>query len=424
MNQRNNFSQFDIEKNGSSIVGRPITEGYTLDQVFGPIDNWLLQLGPYHLLYLPIQDRWLYWDWVHEAWQDTGHKAFEVEFHLDGDQVLAQPVKAKAYPAQDLAQRTFAQHSTPLPEEVHPIPEAPSSEVESTAVVHATAQVTAEPAPEPVVNVHPSTEPPLTPAREPIRIAPEVALPVPVEPATDSDEGKMQPLLYEVVHDAAEEQSPSAKGIEPVVAAEPSLGVVESAVVEDSKAVVPPLPSEPLPAVAFPVQAEKAAPPVSPPIPKEPLPPVAPSAGTAPLKQPAVQTGGQPASTSPGTEDHPVAPQPRRTADEFAATMLYKRPVVWELRVIEGLQAPIVYRLKPLTTIGRASDNVISLDDPMASRHHARLEWAGDFYLVTDLGSSNGTFVNDKKINAPTQLDEGSQLMVGQTRFIVQKREE
>jgi pSer/pThr/pTyr-binding forkhead associated (FHA) protein len=118
-----------------------------------------------------------------------------------------------------------------------------------------------------------------------------------------------------------------------------------------------------------------------------------------------------------------MQPPPQRKADEYAATMLYKRPVTWELRVVEGPQASIVYRLKPLTTIGRASDNIIAVDDPMASRHHTRLEWMGDNYLAIDLGSSNGTFVNEQRISAAVILEEGDLLVVGQTRFVVQKRE-
>ena len=60
---------------------------------------------------------------------------------------------------------------------------------------------------------------------------------------------------------------------------------------------------------------------------------------------------------------------------------------------------------KPLTTIGRDSDNDIQIDDSSASNEHARIQIEISEFLeghedifVEDLGSTNGTFVNDTKI--------------------------
>lgn len=65
--------------------------------------------------------------------------------------------------------------------------------------------------------------------------------------------------------------------------------------------------------------------------------------------------------------------------------------------------------------IGRAADNDIVLDDPLVSRHHARLAWDGDGLRVTDLGSSNGTRVNDREIDPkePNALAAGDVVGVG-----------
>lgn len=52
---------------------------------------------------------------------------------------------------------------------------------------------------------------------------------------------------------------------------------------------------------------------------------------------------------------------------------------------------------KGTTTIGRRSDNDIVLNDPSVSNQHARLNHE-DNYFLTDLRSSNGTFINGKKI--------------------------
>jgi ABC-type multidrug transport system ATPase subunit/pSer/pThr/pTyr-binding forkhead associated (FHA) protein len=66
------------------------------------------------------------------------------------------------------------------------------------------------------------------------------------------------------------------------------------------------------------------------------------------------------------------------------------------------------------TTVGRASENQIALSDPQVSRHHARLEWvAGNLQLI-DLGSANGTRLNDVEIEpkVPQALKDGDTIRI------------
>lgn len=56
-------------------------------------------------------------------------------------------------------------------------------------------------------------------------------------------------------------------------------------------------------------------------------------------------------------------------------------------------------------SIGRSADNDVVLTDSGISRHHARLEREKNTYLLTDLGSTNGTFVNDREISQVTLAD-------------------
>jgi ABC-type multidrug transport system ATPase subunit len=67
------------------------------------------------------------------------------------------------------------------------------------------------------------------------------------------------------------------------------------------------------------------------------------------------------------------------------------------------------------TSIGRAPDNDVVVDDPLVSRHHARLRWDGACLRVTDLGSSNGTRVNHEEIDprVPHPLAAGDVVRVG-----------
>ena len=68
-------------------------------------------------------------------------------------------------------------------------------------------------------------------------------------------------------------------------------------------------------------------------------------------------------------------------------------------------------------TIGRAPDNDFVLTDPLVSAHHARIEWSARGVLITDLGSTNGTFVGNTRINSylvtePTTVGIGSNFIV------------
>jgi hypothetical protein len=69
---------------------------------------------------------------------------------------------------------------------------------------------------------------------------------------------------------------------------------------------------------------------------------------------------------------------------------------------------------KPLMTIGRAEACDIGLfGDPQIERLHARLELDGDGFLVTDVGTPAGTYVNGRRIDGPTRLRSGDAIAVG-----------
>lgn len=71
------------------------------------------------------------------------------------------------------------------------------------------------------------------------------------------------------------------------------------------------------------------------------------------------------------------------------------------------------------TTIGKAAENDVSLDnDPMASHLHAVLERFPAGWCVSDLGSSNGTWVNGERIWSSRRLRHGDEIRLGQTRLI------
>jgi ABC transport system ATP-binding/permease protein len=67
--------------------------------------------------------------------------------------------------------------------------------------------------------------------------------------------------------------------------------------------------------------------------------------------------------------------------------------------------------------VGRGADADIILDTPNVSRNHARLERAGDILRVTDLGSTNGTFVNGRRISGVTTVQPDDDLRIGPHRL-------
>ena len=64
-------------------------------------------------------------------------------------------------------------------------------------------------------------------------------------------------------------------------------------------------------------------------------------------------------------------------------------------------------------TLGRAPGCDVLLDDPTVSSRHAVLSPRGGRLLVDDLGSRNGTLLNGRRLNGPTEVAAGDRISVG-----------
>jgi predicted component of type VI protein secretion system len=86
-------------------------------------------------------------------------------------------------------------------------------------------------------------------------------------------------------------------------------------------------------------------------------------------------------------------------------------------------QDPTTQQVFPLTegviTIGREAYNDVVLIDPEASRKHAQISFQAGRYVVEDMGSTNGTYVNGRQIMSPTTLNRGDVIEVGEMARIV-----
>ena len=90
-----------------------------------------------------------------------------------------------------------------------------------------------------------------------------------------------------------------------------------------------------------------------------------------------------------------------------------------QIEVISGVRSSRVELSAERTTVGKAAENDVALpDDATASHLHAVLERFAAGWCVTDLGSSNGTWVNGERIWASRRLRHGDEIRVGQTRLL------
>jgi diguanylate cyclase (GGDEF)-like protein len=88
---------------------------------------------------------------------------------------------------------------------------------------------------------------------------------------------------------------------------------------------------------------------------------------------------------------------------------------MWSLTLRSPAHEPREYVLKPgKTTLGRKPDNDIVIADDSASRLHAEIFCQGDQAVISDLGSTNGTFVNRERLTKPHVLRHEDQIRIGQ----------
>ena len=111
----------------------------------------------------------------------------------------------------------------------------------------------------------------------------------------------------------------------------------------------------------------------------------------------------------------PKAPKPPRVA---------RKQKVRGTKLVE-IEGPLVGTIVPLegqqVTIGRAPDSTIVIDDDYASSRHARVYESEGSWVVEDLGSTNGTWIDRVRITTPTVLPVGAPLRIGRSTMQIQK---
>ncbi len=86
----------------------------------------------------------------------------------------------------------------------------------------------------------------------------------------------------------------------------------------------------------------------------------------------------------------------------------------------DGRPGP-AYHLGMLVTIGRTPDNEIAIELPEVSRRHARLTFSEGGYVLQDLNSNNGTYLNGER-TVEARLQDGDQIQIGPVLFLFSER--
>ena len=119
-----------------------------------------------------------------------------------------------------------------------------------------------------------------------------------------------------------------------------------------------------------------------------------------------------PASPAAPTAAHPAAPA-SGPGGETASTENATRLVI-----TSGQKAGAEFPLgRDEITIGRSSDSAIIIRDDYTSTHHARLMLWNGRWMLQDLDSTNGTFLNGSRVTVPTPIPLGATVKVGATTF-------
>ena len=95
---------------------------------------------------------------------------------------------------------------------------------------------------------------------------------------------------------------------------------------------------------------------------------------------------------------------------------------MWLLKTAEGADPAYTFRIAPgsIKTIGRSSGAEFMVDAALVSRLHCQLTAGASELQVKDLESTNGTFVNGKRVD-DARLNEGDRLGVGRLEFLVSR---
>ena len=92
-----------------------------------------------------------------------------------------------------------------------------------------------------------------------------------------------------------------------------------------------------------------------------------------------------------------------------------RKPGTRVVMVRSDQQAGMDFSVTDAVVLGRSPEADVPLDDPYASEFHLRLNNRDGKLVLTDLGSTNGTYVTGRRVTTPVDLNRGDAVQVGKT---------
>ena len=127
------------------------------------------------------------------------------------------------------------------------------------------------------------------------------------------------------------------------------------------------------------------------------------------------------AQTTPSPYAPPAgAPDPDATGIQSASTRGVTPADLDPRLVVErapGHVPGMEYEVAEGAVMGRGDQAEIRLEDPFASSRHARLTRQGAVIVIEDLGSTNGTYLNEELLSGPQPLHAGDRVRIGDSEF-------
>ncbi|MEX1141894.1 MAG: FHA domain-containing protein [Thermoleophilaceae bacterium] len=125
----------------------------------------------------------------------------------------------------------------------------------------------------------------------------------------------------------------------------------------------------------------------------------------------------------PVTSAHAAAPELSRRRDDEPGDGGLLGVVEPRLEVIAALghEPGTIFDLRDGATLGRSDHAEIQVDDPFASSAHARIFRRGDFMHLEDMGSTNGTYLNGRRVRGVERLKVADVIRIGDSEYRYQE---
>jgi len=127
------------------------------------------------------------------------------------------------------------------------------------------------------------------------------------------------------------------------------------------------------------------------------------------------------ASTPAARPDEPWRPAPDATGLHSASAVggahIAQRAPRLVVERAPGHEPGMIYDLDSRLVLGRGENADIRIEDPFASARHALIYEQGNAVVIEDLGSTNGTYLNEELLQTPRPLHPGDRVRIGDSEF-------